>query len=730
MERGGTDVIQLRQQALGLATLALYGAACTPEIESRTRSRPTTTDAAAVDTVSGTTVDGVVTGTLSASATNAQLLEGVAGSTVVFPPGSLSIDTTLTVEEGEALAASASELGLDSSGITAASPSVIVASSQSVDPLTPFTISLPLSGAALALLQDDPYAKLVILHKRTEYSANQVVVGIMLRDAISIADGTVSFKTNHFGIFQAAYTSTVISEDKSAVTTNPILNKKDATTPLTITYSATSPTSPSNVTTFAIRGTADNGADQVLLYSDASCTQQLASGTKIAFESAAGISIPAPANTTVDVYAIAKGLVRPASPCTRLTSVVSDTTPPPAPTVTSANATTNDATPTWTWTKPTGASGTFRYKLNSSDLTTGATETGLQTYTASSLADGNHTLYVQAKDVAGNWSTTGSYTVAIDTVAPVVTIVKPSVNEYVPGRSFTVSGTCENGLTVTISSAAIATVTTSCGSNAFSATAIHSSVISTSAAVVQLTATQTDAAGNNGTSTLSHKYGLNPSGLELWLDETTIATSPVNWTDRTDAGATTHIATSLSPTAQNGRNWVTFSGASMLKIPDETNLTFTPNSQDLSIFVVFEVEVANGGVIFAKGEGGTPDIGYELSIDSGSNALDLNLGGQSYATGISNDGEPHIVSIVSKNNDYVRVYKNSDLTPTADDATAQGSDDGSGYPLVVGARQMSVSPSYGDFLNGKVAELIIINRIVDDTERQNLIDYLHQKWMP
>lgn len=90
-----------------------------------------------------------------------------------------------------------------------------------------------------------------------------------------------------------------------------------------------------------------------------------------------------------------------------------DATPPVAPTVTgSTPATTNK--PTWTWTSGGGGNLNFRYRLDNSDLTTGATATTALTYTPpSGLTDGTHTLYVQETDTAGNWSASGKFAIVV-----------------------------------------------------------------------------------------------------------------------------------------------------------------------------------------------------------------------------------------------------------------------------------------------------------------------------
>lgn len=100
-------------------------------------------------------------------------------------------------------------------------------------------------------------------------------------------------------------------------------------------------------------------------------------------------------------------------------SIEIDLTPPLAPVV-SGPTPTNDTTPLWQWTIP---SSTFRLRcqvdgedgpwidLRGDPLTTSYAPT-------SSLTAGSHILYVQAGDLAGNWSASGSSTLIIDTKLP------------------------------------------------------------------------------------------------------------------------------------------------------------------------------------------------------------------------------------------------------------------------------------------------------------------------
>lgn len=130
-------------------------------------------------------------------------------------------------------------------------------------------------------------------------------------------------------------------------------------------------------------------------------------------------------------YIIATASDSPISVTSAIIAYV-DTTGPTAPRV-AGTTPTNDNTPTWSWTAGGGGNGTFRYKLDDNDMTSGTTETTNLSFTPGVLADGTHTLYVQERDAAGNWSTSGSYEIVVDITGPTVgssgTIVSGAVTE-------------------------------------------------------------------------------------------------------------------------------------------------------------------------------------------------------------------------------------------------------------------------------------------------------------
>jgi ribosomal protein S11 len=86
---------------------------------------------------------------------------------------------------------------------------------------------------------------------------------------------------------------------------------------------------------------------------------------------------------------------------------------PGAPTV-SGDAATLDTTPTWSWTSGGGGDGNYRYKMDNSDLSTGASDIAGTSYTpGSALSLGTHTLYVQERNSYGAYGSTGSFAINV-----------------------------------------------------------------------------------------------------------------------------------------------------------------------------------------------------------------------------------------------------------------------------------------------------------------------------
>ncbi|GEM_PF-1311732 len=133
-------------------------------------------------------------------------------------------------------------------------------------------------------------------------------------------------------------------------------------------------------------------------------------------------------------------------------SIKVDLTGPTAPkVVVTPSSPTNNRKPKWTWTSGGGGGiGAYRFKLDDANLATGTTDFTDTSYApATNLSNGFHSLYVQEKDSAGNWSISGISSVVIDTIppnTPSVTSASPSpTNNSQPTWNWTSVGSGGRG---------------------------------------------------------------------------------------------------------------------------------------------------------------------------------------------------------------------------------------------------------------------------------------------
>ncbi len=235
-------------------------------------------------------------------------------------------------------------------------------------------------------------------------------------------------------------------------------------------------------------------------------------------------------------------------------TITVDTVPPSAPTVSSPESITNDATPTWTWTAGGGGNGTYRYELDDSELSSGATETTSTTFTAGVLSEGVHTLYVQEGDAAGNWSNSGNFAVTVDTAAPAAPTVPDMIAASDTGSSDTdnitndttptFTGTAEEGSQVTLFDTDGTTDLGTCIADASTGVwTITSSAFaeSSSGTIHNITAKAADAAGNISDASAS---------VSITIDTAAIAPSVPDLATESDTGYSTSddITNDTTPT--------------------------------------------------------------------------------------------------------------------------------------------------------------------------------------
>ncbi len=126
-------------------------------------------------------------------------------------------------------------------------------------------------------------------------------------------------------------------------------------------------------------------------------------------------------NTTLPVVGSAQSIS--GSAAITITSVL------PGSPVVSGTTPTLDTTPTWSWSSG-GGTGIYRYKINDSDLSSGAVETSGTSFTPGApLADGDYILYIQENDLGGNWSASSSFVIEVDTTPPILSFASVSNGE-------------------------------------------------------------------------------------------------------------------------------------------------------------------------------------------------------------------------------------------------------------------------------------------------------------
>ena len=151
----------------------------------------------------------------------------VSGTRVSFPPGSLAIDTAITIEPSAEVSTSAVAAQLDlGESILSTGTAVSVQPTIAIDPVQPFTISIALpQGTALSLNQNAGF--LVVFYKVKIAADDRIVAGVIPSSDLTIIGNNVSLFAYNFGAFQAAYLKTEVTTPKQIAVVTPILTKRE-----------------------------------------------------------------------------------------------------------------------------------------------------------------------------------------------------------------------------------------------------------------------------------------------------------------------------------------------------------------------------------------------------------------------------------------------------------------------------------------------------------------------
>ncbi len=395
-------------------------------------------------------------GTPYAQTVNAAI-SSAKNASVTFPPGSLALDTALSIEEGASLSSSQmlqSDLGLNESVKAEAEGTAIVISATDVSKtLIPMTITLDIPEVTGLRLQS--YGSLVVLYR--VIIDGVTFSGLLPREFLNIENRYVQFQFSYFGVFQTILLTEAVPNKIEIKTNKPIVTKKDENKATeTATETKTDTATQIDTGTEAQTGTGTSTGTEVTYsisvdppttgYAYINQSNQSAylvkgscapDGIKILFDALSpqfGTCNSGRFEKVLDVTSISEGsakikaIIEGQGIYGEIT-LPKDTIAPTAPAITGVTPT-NNKTPTWAWTTDGSGNGTFRYRLNDSNLSDeAATETTSPNFTpATDLSDGDYTLYVQEKDTLGNWSATAYKSIHIETSSPTVTIASSDVS--------------------------------------------------------------------------------------------------------------------------------------------------------------------------------------------------------------------------------------------------------------------------------------------------------------
>ena len=117
--------------------------------------------------------------------------------------------------------------------------------------------------------------------------------------------------------------------------------------------------------------------------------------------------------------------------------VTLDAVPPESPVVKGPDWV-RTSLPSWSFTSGGGGSGAFRVALDAETFPAGSESRDTVFVPAQDLSEGPHTLYVQERDAAGNWSSSGRHTLRVDLTPPgrPTLLVEPGIVTNAPKPTF------------------------------------------------------------------------------------------------------------------------------------------------------------------------------------------------------------------------------------------------------------------------------------------------------
>jgi hypothetical protein len=184
------------------------------------------------------------------------------GSEIAFPPGTLAVDTSITVESGVPFDGGAVKSVLEleeGQEIEPVGGTLVLSSSEPVDAVGTIQVAMPLNqSVALLLTAPVEKEKIIVIYKVQKYAENTFAIGIIPSSELTFQDDKVIFGTSYFGSFQLAISSVEITDrPPEAKTEAPILTKAAASSLPEIVWNTPSGTSDEDLRSIALTGSVE-----------------------------------------------------------------------------------------------------------------------------------------------------------------------------------------------------------------------------------------------------------------------------------------------------------------------------------------------------------------------------------------------------------------------------------------------------------------------------------------
>jgi hypothetical protein len=212
---------------------------------------------------------------------------------------------------------------------------------------------------------------------------------------------------------------------------------------------------------------------------------------------------------------------------------------------------------------------------------------------------------------------------------------------------------------------------------------------------------------------------LDVEGMMLWLDaadSNTLTLSGSNVTQWRDKSGNGNAATTATGTLTSSSNSVVFTGSQVMTTPLSSVMTTQ------TVFVV--ASAATNSYMDLLGVNGTSiDNGIQVIISNNYRQFVTRFGGSSIMTGgtvAQNTPFVYGLTYISGGNSFI--YLNG--SQTGSNATAAAIS-GTGTVMIGGYRINSITD---EFYNGRINEVLIYNQVLSTSHRQQVENYLADKW--